>query len=69
MAKGTFVEKVEVTTIPDGKYDGLWGGYIVTVIGDDGTTYRIHTDMGVRGNNIPVFVTVHDGKIVVEQLV
>lgn len=51
---------VEISNIPDGEYDGIWGGYEVefTV---DGKKYKARTENGVRGMNIPCVVSVRFG--------
>jgi ribosomal protein L11 len=51
----------EVTSVPDGNYSGTWGGYIINVKIKD-KEYQMKTEKGVRGINIPVVVTVKDGK-------
>ena len=43
----------------DGSYNGIWGGYIVTIIGNG---YTFETETGVKGINIPVTVEVEDGE-------
>jgi len=55
-------EKVPVsTTLPDGNYMGIWGGYVIE-INFQGKTYQLTTYEGVRGFNIKVVVTIKDGK-------
>lgn len=55
---GTFWQQA---TIPDGVYDGIWGGYEVKMK-VNGTAVKFNTKSGVRGINIPVTVTVTDGE-------
>jgi hypothetical protein len=43
----------------DGSYNGIWGGYIVTIMGNG---YTFETENGVKGINIPVAVEVKDGE-------
>jgi hypothetical protein len=62
----TFVEKVIISDIPDGVYDGLWSGYSVTVVAQDAGYYHIHTEDGVRGTDVPVTVIVSNGVITIE---
>lgn len=51
-------EVVSKPEIPKGEYPGTWGGYIVLFrVGDK--QYRGHTDVGVRGINIPCIVSVN----------
>lgn len=48
-------------TIPDGTYQGTWGGYKIEakIRGKD---YEMTTDDGVRGINVPVVITIKDGE-------
>jgi hypothetical protein len=48
--------------VPDGDYQGLWSGYEVRVIINE-QGYRLHTEDGIRGLNIPCVVRVRDGVI------
>jgi len=53
-------EKVPtVTTLPDGIYSGVWGGYVIDV-SYKGTTYELTTEEGVRGCGIKVIVNIKD---------
>lgn len=47
-------------TLPDGIYNGIWGGYVIEVH-YNGDTYELKTEEGVRGVNIKVIVTVSNG--------
>tara|TARA_Y100000592_G_scaffold82073_1_gene130416 strand:- start:485 stop:703 length:219 start_codon:yes stop_codon:yes gene_type:complete len=49
-----------VTNLPDGNYNGKWGGYVITVQYKD-KVYECKTEDGVRGFNINVMVTIKDG--------
>ena len=49
-----------VTTLPDGTYKGKWGGNIIDVYVNP-ISYRLETQHGVRGFNIPVTVNVKEG--------
>lgn len=52
--------------IDNGSYSGLWGGYIINVtIGD--YNIKLETDIGVRGMDIPVSVSHHNGDWIVTQ--
>lgn len=55
------VEAVEPTQLPEGTYAGVQGGYEVKVT-IDGATYKMRTVYGVRGFDIPVFVTIENGQ-------
>ncbi len=57
----SITEKVpQVTTLPDGLYDGVWGGYIIEML-YNGKKYDLTTEEGVRGINIKVVVQVENG--------
>ncbi|AMV30884.1 hypothetical protein VN12_19675 [Pirellula sp. SH-Sr6A] len=47
--------------IPDGEYEGIWGGYGVEFRTDVGI-FAARCNMGVRGNAVPCVVSVIDGK-------
>jgi hypothetical protein len=47
--------------IPDGVYEGMWGGYEVRMK-VNGNAIKFNTNSGVRGLNIPVTVTVTNGE-------
>lgn len=51
----------ETTTLPDGLYNGTWGGYVIE-IDYKGDTYELATEEGVRGINIKVVVEIKDGE-------
>lgn len=54
-------EKVPtITTLPNGIYTGVWGGYIIDVRFND-KSYELTTEDGVRGIGIKVIVTIEDG--------
>jgi len=54
-------EKVpQLTTLPDGLYNGVWGGYVIEVKYKD-KTFELETEEGVRGMDIKVVVEVKDG--------
>jgi len=54
-------EKVpQVATLPDGYYNGTWGGYVVEVP-YKGKTFKFETEEGVRGIGINVVVQVENG--------
>ena len=50
----------ESLTLPDGSYSGLWGGHEIN-LNYKGKVYRLETEDGVRGFNIPVSVSVDNG--------
>ena len=57
----SITEKVpQVTTLPDGLYDGLWSGYVIEV-SYNGKKYDLTTEEGVRGINIKVVVQIENG--------
>lgn len=51
----------KTTTLPDGLYNGTWGGYVIE-INYKGDTYELATEEGVRGINIKVVVEIKDGE-------
>ena len=61
-------EKVpQVTTLPDGYYNGVWGGYSIDVIYKS-KAYELETEEGVRGINVKVIVEVKDGVATFEEV-
>jgi hypothetical protein len=48
------------TKLPDGMYNGIWGGNIIDV-SYDGKIYELETEEGVRGIGYRVIVTIQDG--------
>jgi len=50
------------TTLPDGVYFGIWGGYVIE-LNYNQKTYELTTKEGVRGIDIKVIVTIKDGKV------
>lgn len=58
----SITEKVpQVTTLPDGFYNGVWGGYVIEVA-YEGKTFELATEIGVKGIGIKVVVEVEDGE-------
>ncbi len=55
------------TTLPDGIYQGIYGGYNIEVKYKD-NTYDLKTEEGVRGNGFKVIVTIKDGIATFEDL-
>ncbi len=49
-----------LATLPDGLYNGVWGGYVIEV-NYKGKTYELETKEGVRGMDIKVVVEIKDG--------
>ena len=57
----SFKEKVPtITTLPDGVYSGIWGGFVIDV-NYKGKTYELITEVGVKGFGIKVIVNIKDG--------
>lgn len=48
--------------LPDGAYEGTWGGYDVTFI-VNGVTYRAKTDIGIRTPNARCTILVEAGRL------
>lgn len=59
------VEHIE--RVPDGVYEGIWGGYFVA-FSVAGINYEAQTRDGIRTMRAPCKVTVKDGKIEVEAI-
>lgn len=53
--------------LPDGIYQGVYGGYIIEVK-HDSRIFELHTQDGVRGMGIRVVVTVKNGEATFEYL-
>ena len=64
----TRIEKYEVvkaSSLPDGKYKGIWGGYEVTAT-IDMLFYRFHTKDGIRTPSAACTVVIQNGIVTVE---
>lgn len=59
------VRTVEISTLPIGKYKGVWGGYEVTA-DIEGVKYQFKTEQGIRTQSTPCVVTIQDGKATIE---
>jgi len=57
--------KQELDSLPDGTYDGTWGGYHVC-FSVAGIEYELQTTDGIRTPSAPCKVVVHEGGITVE---
>lgn len=64
---GQKTSPIVFSELPNGEYEGTWGGYEVTVE-IDGATYRFKTEDGIRTFNASVLVTVKDGVVSVETI-
>lgn len=54
-------EKVpQIATLPDGYYNGVWGGYVIE-LSHKGKTFELETEEGVKGIGIKVVVQVKEG--------
>lgn len=61
-------EKVpQVTTLPDGYYNGIWGGSIIEV-NFDKRRFELESENEVRGMGIEVVVEIKDGVATFEEL-
>ena len=59
------IREVRPANLPDGKYDGVWGGYVVKVsIGN--ANYELTTDLGIRTPAAPCLVSVDGSNVTVE---
>lgn len=66
LTTATQLRRVEnIERLPDGVYDGIWGGYMVcfTV---DGVDHEAHTRDGIRTLRAPCKVTSKNGSLTVE---
>lgn len=59
--------EVEATSIPDGEYAGVWGGYLAR-FRVDGVIHMVDTNIGIRTPNAPCIVTVEGGKVFVRNV-
>lgn len=59
------IRTVEISTLPVGKYQGIWGGYEVTAE-IEGAKYQFKTEKGIRTQSTPCVVTIQDGKATIE---
>lgn len=62
--KKVVVREVDPKKIPNGSYDGIWGGYVVNVT-IKGVDYELATDVGIRTPRAACTVHVSDGVITV----
>jgi len=61
-------EKVpQVAKLPDGVYNGTWGGYVIELV-YQGKTFQLKTEEGVRGMGFKVVVFVKDGVATYEEI-
>ncbi len=57
----SITEKVpQITTLPDGFYNGIWGGYCI-VVNCKGKTYEMETEEGVKGMGFQVVIEIKNG--------
>lgn len=54
-------------TLPDGHYNGIWGGHVIE-LSYKGKTYELTTDEGVRGVGYKVVVVIKDGIATYEEI-
>lgn len=66
-AKALNVFLVSDPNLPNGEYEGRWGGYVVDVE-IAGRHYRMETDVGIRTMNCPCRVKVDGENITVTSL-
>ena len=54
-------EKVlQIVTLPDGLYNGIWSGYVIIVHYKE-KIFELETEIGVKGIGIKVVVQVENG--------
>jgi len=61
------VRDVEISTLPIGEYECLWGGYVAHVV-IDGTRYRLRTQGGVRTLAAPSILRIQNGEATIETI-
>ena len=62
----TMLRRVEeIERLPDGVYDGVWGGYVVR-FSVDGIDYEAQTKDGIRTPRAECKITSKDGNLSVE---
>ena len=61
------IKKVSKEKPENGFYHGLWGGHKIEFYAKDGKL-EIETEIGVKGINVPVDITVSDNKITFEMI-
>lgn len=62
----TMLRRVEeIDRLPDGVYDGVWGGYVVR-FAIDGIDYEAQTKDGIRTPRAECKITITDGNLSVE---
>lgn len=54
------IKEPKPTTLPDGIYNGIWGGYVISLRYKD-VDYELKTEEGVRGIGFKVVVTIKNG--------
>lgn len=62
MAKNATAQYRVKANCPDGKYEGLWGGYVLKWE-HDGKEVDCILKLGVRGINIPVSFEIKNGVV------
>lgn len=55
----------EIKRLPDGVYDGIWGGYVVRFV-VNGVDYEAQTRDGIKTPRAACKVTSKNGKLTVE---
>lgn len=61
-------EKIpQIVTLPDGYYNGTWGGYVIDVQ-YNGKMFELETVAGIRGSGIKVIVKVENGEATFDQV-
>lgn len=62
-------EKIpQITTLPDGYYNGIWGGYVIDIY-YNGKMFELETEEGVRGSGFKVIVQVENGVATFDEVV
>lgn len=62
-------EKIpQITTLPDGYYNGIWGGHVIDIY-YNGKMFELETEEGVRGSGFKVIVQVENGVATFDEVV
>jgi hypothetical protein len=57
--------RVELSKLPPGEYQGIWGGY-EAIVEIDGVQYRLKTKNGIRAKSAPCIVFIKMGEATIE---
>ena len=58
-------EYVELSELPTGEYQGIWGGY-EAIVEIGGAQYRLKTENGIRAKSAPCVVHIQAGQATIK---